>query len=161
METNSTAFIALGANLGNRQETMAGAIAAISALPSTTVVTRSSLYLTKPVDADGDDYINAVVEIRTELDPEDLLESLLEIEDQFGRTRSYHNAPRPLDCDLLLYDQQVLRTPTLILPHPRMHLRAFVLVPLVEIAPTAHIPNIGPAQAFLALVETQGVRKLP
>jgi 2-amino-4-hydroxy-6-hydroxymethyldihydropteridine diphosphokinase len=158
---SATAFVALGANLGNRQETIAAAISALAALPSTMVVNRSSLYLTKPLDADGDDYINAVVEIRTDSDPEDLLDTLHAIEDQFGRQRSYQNAPRPLDCDLLLYEQQVLRTPSIILPHPRMHQRAFVLVPLLEIAPTIHIPNLGPAQSLLAHVADQEIQKLP
>lgn len=159
-KTYSTAYIGLGANLGKPQESLLAAITALSTLPATMVTNRSSLYQTKPMDADGDDYINAVVELQTHLPPTELLTSLQYIEQQFGRVRSYQNAPRTLDCDLLLYDQQVLHTPTLIIPHPRMHQRAFVLIPLLEIAPKMHIPNIGAAQSLLAEVSHQHIQKI-
>lgn len=160
MPDHATAYVGLGANLGQREETILAAINAMHALPATHVLALSGLYNTKPVDADGGDYINAVVALRTQLAPEQLLASLHAIEDQFGRTRSYRNAPRSLDCDLLLYDQMVIHSANLIIPHPRMHQRAFVLLPLLEITPAIHIPGLGPAQSWLLQTDSTSVQRL-
>jgi 2-amino-4-hydroxy-6-hydroxymethyldihydropteridine diphosphokinase len=128
-------FVGLGANLGDAAATVLAAIHALSALPDTTCVARSSLYRTAPIDAQGADYINAVAQLQTGLSPAALLEELQAIEARFGRERPYRNAPRTLDLDLLLYGQRRIVTPLLTVPHPRMHERAFVLAPLAEIAP--------------------------
>ncbi len=128
-------FVGLGANLGDAAATVRAAFDVLSELPSTVCEARSSLYRTAPVDAQGADYINAVVQLHTRLSPVALLDALQAIETRFGRERPYRNAPRTLDLDLLLYGQQRIDTPRLTVPHPRMHERAFVLVPLAEIAP--------------------------
>jgi 2-amino-4-hydroxy-6-hydroxymethyldihydropteridine diphosphokinase len=156
----STAYIGLGANLGDAQNTVRLAIAALGTLPDTRSGFCSSLYLTAPIDADGADYVNAVAEITTMLSPADLLLALQHIERQSGRVRTYQNAPRTLDCDLLLYDQKIIHSATLQVPHPRMHLRAFVLVPLLEIAPEIVLPGIGPASSMLAAVSHQSIQKV-
>lgn len=128
-------FIGLGANLGDAQATVNAAITQIAALPQTRLLRQSSLYKTAPVDAGGDDYINAVVAIATALSPLDLLHSLQHLEHHAGRQRPYWNAPRTLDIDILLYGDLRLESPELTLPHPRMGQRAFVLLPLAQIAP--------------------------
>lgn len=130
-----TAWLALGANLGDAQVTLCQAIAAIGNWPHTRLVRASSLYRTAPVDADGPDYINAVVELQTHLLPQALLQQCQLQEQAAGRQRPYRNAPRTLDIDILLYGEQHLQTPELTIPHPRMGQRAFVLLPLAEIAP--------------------------
>jgi 2-amino-4-hydroxy-6-hydroxymethyldihydropteridine diphosphokinase len=127
-------YIALGANLGDAVMAVRQAMLSISALESTTLLRSSSLYRTAPVDSTGPDYINAVVEINTGLSPMALLDALQQIEQTAGRERLYFNAPRTLDLDILLYGDVHVDSPTLVIPHPRMLLRAFVLVPLAEIA---------------------------
>ncbi|MDL9998497.1 2-amino-4-hydroxy-6-hydroxymethyldihydropteridine diphosphokinase [Variovorax sp. J22P240] len=129
------AFVAIGANLGDARETVERAIADLASLPKTRVTARSSLYRTAPVDATGPDFINAVVELQTELDPHALLAELHRLEAVAGRERPYRNAPRTLDLDLLRHGDAVIETQTLTLPHARMNERAFVLLPLAEIAP--------------------------
>jgi len=128
-------FVGLGANLGDAQATLHAAFDALDALPGTRCVARSSLYRSAPVDAGGPDFVNAVAELRTKMQPPVLLQALQAIEARFGRERPYHHAPRTLDLDLLLYGQRHIATPQLTVPHPRMHERAFVLVPLAELAP--------------------------
>lgn len=130
-----TAYVALGANLGDAQAAVARAIRDLGGLPQTQLVRASSLYRTAPVDSSGPDYINAVAELRTALAPQELLARLQQLEQEAGRERPWHNAPRTLDLDILLYDDLRLDSPALTLPHPRMQARAFVLVPLAEIAP--------------------------
>ena len=134
------AYIALGANLGNAAQTVRDAIQAINDLPETQVTKQSSLYKTAameslPGDPKSPDYINAVVEITCHQPAHFLLEQLQKIEQKAGRNRPYLNAPRTLDLDILLYGDAHIQTETLIIPHPRMWQRAFVLVPLAEIAP--------------------------
>ena len=129
------AYIALGANLGDAAETVLGAIASIGTLPNTAVTRRSSLYRTAPVDSSGPDYINAVVEVSTRLGAPELLSGLQDIEAAAGRERPYRNAPRTLDLDILLFGNERIDSPKLQVPHPRMDERAFVLIPLAEIAP--------------------------
>jgi 2-amino-4-hydroxy-6-hydroxymethyldihydropteridine diphosphokinase len=129
------AFVGLGANLGDARAMLGTAMQALGRLPSTHLVRASSLYRSAPVDADGPDYLNAVAELATELAPLELLTQLQALEQQAGRERPYRNAPRTLDLDLLLYGSVVMDEPRLLLPHPRLWHRAFVLVPLAEIAP--------------------------
>jgi 2-amino-4-hydroxy-6-hydroxymethyldihydropteridine diphosphokinase len=128
-------FVGLGANLGDTLSTLRDAFDAIDALPGTRCVARSSFYRSEPVDASGPDYINAVAELRSTLDPEALLVALQSIEARFGRERPHRNAPRTLDLDLLRYGERQVRSSTLTLPHPRLQERAFVLLPLAELAP--------------------------
>ena len=129
------AFVGIGANLGDARETVRHAMDDLDALPQTRVSARSSLYRSAPVDAGGPDFINAVAELRTELDPHALLAELQRLEAGAGRERPYRHAPRTLDLDLLRHGDAVLETAQLSLPHPRMGERAFVLLPLAEIAP--------------------------
>jgi 2-amino-4-hydroxy-6-hydroxymethyldihydropteridine diphosphokinase len=137
-------FVGLGANVGDARATLQAAFDALDQLPGTRCVARSSLYRSAPVDADGPDYVNAVAELRTKMQPPVLLQALQAVEARFGRERPYHHAPRTLDLDLLLYGQRRIETPALTLPHPRMHERAFVLVPLAELAPElAEVPPPG------------------
>jgi 2-amino-4-hydroxy-6-hydroxymethyldihydropteridine diphosphokinase len=129
------AYLALGANLGDAQATVRDAIAAIAASPGCRLCQRSALYRTAPVDSTGPDYINAVIAVATTQTAPDLLRMLQALELQAGRERPYHNAPRTLDLDILLYGDARMSSAQLELPHPRMYSRAFVLVPLAQIAP--------------------------
>lgn len=134
--TPVTAYVALGANLGEAQATVRQALHDLAALPHTQLVRASSLYRSAPVDATGPDFINAVAELRTALGPYELLAALQGLEQAAGRERPWRNAPRTLDLDILLYDELRQDDPVLTLPHPRMLERAFVLLPLAQIAPT-------------------------
>jgi 2-amino-4-hydroxy-6-hydroxymethyldihydropteridine diphosphokinase len=154
------AYIGIGANLGDAQATVLRTLDALNTLPETSVTAQSSLFRTAPVDADGDDYINAVACIKTALPAGELLQALLALEQQFGRERSHVNAPRTLDLDLLLYDNQQIDTPALTVPHPRMTMRAFVLIPLLQIDPFVEIPGRGPAHQFVPSVADQAIRKI-
>jgi 2-amino-4-hydroxy-6-hydroxymethyldihydropteridine diphosphokinase len=129
------AYVALGANLGDAIAAVLDAMGRIGELPGTALARRSSLYRTAPVDSSGPDYINAVVEISTRVCAPELLSRLQDMEAAAGRERPYRNAPRTLDLDILLYGGARIDSATLQVPHPRMHERAFVLVPLAEIAP--------------------------
>ena len=129
-----TAYVALGANLGNARQAVLDALAALNTLSGTRLVKASSLYRTAPVDSSGPDYINAVAELATQLTAPDLLLALQQIEQAAGRERPYLNAPRTLDLDLLLFGAATMDSPNLTVPHSRMWERAFVLVPLAEIA---------------------------
>lgn len=157
----SPAWIGLGANLGHASETLKAAVSAIGSLPETQLQASSSFYRTAPVDATGPDYLNAVVRVQTALAPVALLRALLAIETQHGRLRPYYHAPRTLDLDLLMHGRSVLSTPELVLPHPRMHERAFVLVPLAEIDPGQEIPGVGRVEDLLAKVAGQAIERLP
>lgn len=130
-----SAYVALGANLGDAAATLRQALCDLAAVPDTELVLASSLYRSAPVDAVGPDFINAVAQLRTTLSPYELLAALQRLEQAAGRQRPYRNAPRTLDLDLLLYADLQQDDPMLTLPHPRMTQRAFVLVPLAEIAP--------------------------
>jgi 2-amino-4-hydroxy-6-hydroxymethyldihydropteridine diphosphokinase len=133
----------------------------MAALPGTQWVARSPLYRSAPVDAAGPDFINAVAELRTALSPAELLGALQAIELSLGRERPYRHAPRTLDLDLLLQGQQVLHSDALTLPHPRLHQRAFVLRPLLDLAPDLIHPLVGPLQACMAGVADQVIERLP
>lgn len=128
------AYIALGANLDSPASTLEATLDAITKTEGIELIKRSSLYRSPPLDADGPDYINAVAEIKTDLEPLQLLHSLQAIENDFGRVRLYKNSPRTLDLDVLLYEDFSSDSAELSVPHPRMHLRSFVLMPLMEIA---------------------------
>ncbi|MHB0991197.1 MAG: 2-amino-4-hydroxy-6-hydroxymethyldihydropteridine diphosphokinase [Burkholderiales bacterium] len=154
-------FIALGSNLANPARQIMLAFDAIACLPETSLCSRSSLYLTAPVGyADQPDFINAVIKINTGLAPMPLLAALLDIEQRQGRERTFRNAPRVLDLDILLYNEMILGESELTLPHPRMHERAFVLMPLLEIAPEINIPGYGPAIRFLKHESSLSVRRV-
>ena len=128
-------YVALGANLGDAAATLRDAIRWLADLPGTTVYAASSLYRTAPWEASGPDFINAVAALDTQLTAPDLLVCLHTLEARAGRERPYLNAPRTLDLDLLLYGSAGIDSPRLTVPHPRMWQRAFVLVPLAEVAP--------------------------
>jgi 2-amino-4-hydroxy-6-hydroxymethyldihydropteridine diphosphokinase len=155
------AYIALGANLDDPAAQLRAALQALTGLPQSRLLRASSLYRTAPVGIHGQpDFINAVAAFETTLTPQAMLAALFAVEEQFGRRRDFHHAPRTLDLDLLLYDEQVIDSPQLRLPHPRMHLRAFVLAPLLEIAPDCRIPGRGLAAAWLPAVSMQPIERL-
>jgi 2-amino-4-hydroxy-6-hydroxymethyldihydropteridine diphosphokinase len=157
----NTAYVALGANLGNPTAAVLAAFAALANLPESRVARCSSLYRTAPVGIlSQPDFVNAVAVLETTLPPEALLDALLDIEARFGRVRRERNGPRTLDLDLLLYDDIELDLPRLTLPHPRLHLRAFVLLPLAEVAPDLAIPRRGSLAAWLPAVANQGIVRL-
>ncbi|MGE5470623.1 MAG: 2-amino-4-hydroxy-6-hydroxymethyldihydropteridine diphosphokinase [Bacteroidota bacterium] len=155
------AYVALGANLGDAASTVRAAFGALANLPQSRISRTSALYRTAPVGfAEQPDFINAVARLETELAPEALLDELLALETRFGRLRAEKNGPRTLDLDLLLYNDQHLDLPRLTLPHPRLHLRAFVLCPLAELAPALLIPGRGSIAAWLPAVANQGIARL-
>ena len=129
------AYIALGGNLGDAQAAVRSAIEQIATLPQTRLVARSSLYRTAPIAATGPDFVNAVIAVQTRLNAHELLLKLQQIETLAGRQRPFLNAPRTLDLDVLFFGQSRIESPHLVVPHPRMFQRAFVLLPLAEIAP--------------------------
>jgi 2-amino-4-hydroxy-6-hydroxymethyldihydropteridine diphosphokinase len=155
------AWVGIGANLGDARANVLDAIERLSRLPGAQLVQASSLYRTAPIDSSGDDYVNAVAALDTDLDAHALLRALFAIEQAHGRERPYRNAPRTLDLDLLLYGDEIINdAPALIVPHPRMHERAFVLAPLAEVAPDLVIPGRGPVATLLADVGDQGIAVL-
>ena len=151
---NVLACIAVGANLGNAKATVQNAMVSLQQLPHTQVVKCSSLYRTAPLEAQGPDFINAVVLVRTQMSPLDLLHALHGLETQQGRERPYKNAPRTLDLDLIFYGDVQMRSQELSLPHPRWHERAFVLHPMAEVCPE----RVSAAQ--LQAVADQDIEKL-
>ncbi|ENO76781.1 2-amino-4-hydroxy-6-hydroxymethyldihydropteridine diphosphokinase [Thauera sp. 63] len=160
MSVRTRAFVAFGANLGDPAAAFALALRRLGELPDSDVVAQSSLYRTAPVGVEGQpDYINAVIELSTALPARPLLEALLAIEHEGGRTRDFHMAPRTMDLDLLLYGDAVVDEEGLQVPHPRMHLRAFTLVPLAEIAPDVIIPGRGRAADLLPGVAAQQIAR--
>jgi len=158
MDAIHTAYVALGSNLEEPQHQLQAGFAALARLPGTQLISRSSLYRSAPVGyLDQPDFVNAVAEVRTALTPRALLNALLEIERAHGRVREFPNAPRTLDLDIVLYGEQVVHEPGLSIPHPRLHERAFVLVPLAEIAPDAEVPGRGCVRELLAGVDVKSV----
>jgi 2-amino-4-hydroxy-6-hydroxymethyldihydropteridine diphosphokinase len=159
------AFIGLGANDGDIETNLTEALWAIDALPQTTIRRQSAFYRTPAWGrTDQPDFHNAVVELQTRMVAKVLLDSLLEIERRFGRDRSSESerwGPRTLDLDLLMYGDEIIDDPGLTLPHPRLHERAFVLVPLAEIAPTLLVPGRGKVSDLLAAVDRTGIEAIP
>lgn len=155
------AFIGLGSNLEDPRSQLQRAFDELDGLPETRLVARSSLYRSAPLGyPDQPEFVNAVAEIATALTPQTLLQALLQIEHRHGRERTFRNAPRTLDLDVLLYDDTQLHEHGLTIPHPQMHLRAFVLQPLLEIAPDAGIPGMGRARQALQNCTNQMLEKL-
>jgi 2-amino-4-hydroxy-6-hydroxymethyldihydropteridine diphosphokinase len=154
------AYVGIGANLGDARANVGDALGRLAQLPHTTLVRHSASYRSAPVDSSGPDYINAVACVDTALAPHDLLAALHGIEQAHGRERPFRNAPRTLDLDLLLYGADVIDTAALSVPHPRMLARAFVLAPLLEIAPDIDVPGHGPARSFAAAVARQDITRL-
>jgi len=144
------AYVALGANLGDPRNQLLAAFEDLGAIPESRLAARSSLYRSAPAGyADQPDFLNAVAKLETRLPPRELFAWLQQIERAHGRVRSFRDAPRTLDLDLLLYGAEQIDTPTLTVPHPRMHERAFVLVPLLELDAGAVIPGHGKASELL------------
>ncbi len=150
-----TAYVALGANLGDPRAAVLQAFEALARLPLTHVTARSALYQTAPHEAQGPDFVNAVARIDTRLSAPDLLDALQALENQAGRLRPYVHAPRTLDLDLLFYGDARMHSPRLTLPHPRWRERAFVLYPLADVWPQ----RVSPAD--LLRVADQAVQKSP
>ncbi len=153
-------YLGLGANLGHAQQTLQQAIDTLAHRPEVRLRSTSSLYRTQPIEAQGPDYYNCVVALDTQLSPRSLLTLCQTIEADFGRQRLYKNAPRTLDLDILLYDAVSVNEGDLVIPHPRLTERAFVLVPLIELNPAIEIPQRGRADLFLAAVAGQRIEKV-
>jgi 2-amino-4-hydroxy-6-hydroxymethyldihydropteridine diphosphokinase len=149
------AYIGLGANLGDAHGTLMRALAELGSLPGTRLRRRSRLYRSAPVQADGPDFLNGVAELDTGLTAMALLDHLQAIERAHGRERPWPNAPRTLDLDLLMHGDSTLNDARLVLPHPRLHLRAFVLAPLSELRADLVVPGHGPIAALLAACTAQ------
>ncbi|MFH7242643.1 MAG: 2-amino-4-hydroxy-6-hydroxymethyldihydropteridine diphosphokinase [Spirulina sp.] len=161
-DTPVSCAIALGSNLGHSRQVMASALDRLGSLEGTTVMAQSSLYKTAPVGPPQPDYLNACAILQTRLSPHALMQSLLAIEADFGRLRQERWGPRILDLDLILYADWVIHEPDLHLPHPRFRERAFVLVPLAEIAPTWIDPVTGQSMAELcSRLDSHGIEPLP
>lgn len=157
----TAAYIGLGSNQDEPRAQLARAFEEIAALPETRLTARSPLYRTAPVDAPGQpDFVNAVAAVDTRLSPPRLLAELQAIEASHGRRREYRNAPRTLDLDLLLYGDESLGGPELTVPHPRMHQRAFVLRPLLDLDAQARVPGHGRASDLLHACAGQPVERL-
>ena len=156
------AYIGLGSNQGEVVEALNSAIESLRSIEQTEVVAVSPFYRSAPIDAPGPDFLNAVVKAETALEPYALLLHLLDIELMLGRKRRglKKNAPRNVDLDLLLVGDMIVQSTPLTLPHPRLHLRAFVLRPLLDLAPEIRIPGQGPAASFLDGVEDQKIEPL-
>jgi 2-amino-4-hydroxy-6-hydroxymethyldihydropteridine diphosphokinase len=155
------AYVGIGSNLEDPRAQVAQAFDELARLPRTRLSARSSLYRSAPLGyAAQPDFINAVAELDTALGAHALLAELQALEARHGRSRGLANAPRTLDLDLLLYGDTRIHEPQLVVPHPRMHQRAFVLQPLVEIAPQAQIPDLGSAAALLAARTDQKVERI-
>ena len=159
----SVAYIALGSNLDGPSRHVREAFSALDALPRTRLQRRSSLYRSTPLGQPGQpDYVNAVAELETALEPLALLENLQAIEQAHGRIRGEERwGPRTLDLDLLLFDEREIRDARLVVPHPEMGKRNFVLGPLIEVAPQVRIPGLGSARDLLRQLGTAGLERLP
>jgi 2-amino-4-hydroxy-6-hydroxymethyldihydropteridine diphosphokinase len=155
-----TAYVGIGANLGDARASVENAFQQLAALPDTRLTGQSSLFRTAPIDAGGDDYVNAVVRIETPLPADELLKKLQEIEHASGRVRSVINAPRTLDLDILLYGTLKISSESLTVPHPRLTQRAFVLIPLLQIDPLIAIPGKGPAHEYVQAVAGQVICRI-
>ncbi len=161
LTTDNHAFIALGSNLENPIQHVLQALDELAKLPTSQLLVYSSLYRSAPVgQLDQPDFINAVAQIKTELSPHSLLNALLAIEQQHGRIRESLNAPRTLDLDILMINDLQCEDNILILPHPRMHQRAFVLQPLMEIFPNCYVPGQGAIEQLLTACSEQRLEQV-
>jgi len=151
------ACVALGSNLDDPRAQVEHGFEALALLPRTVLAARSRLYRTPPWGVpDQPDFINAVARLETSLSARELLDALLAIEMRAGRVRGVRNGPRVLDLDLLTYDDRVIDEPDIAVPHPRLHERAFVLLPLADVAPDFRVPGRGRVSDLLARVDTTG-----
>jgi len=157
MHTHHVAYVGVGANLGDAHATVMQAVHQLAKLTGVTQCAAAGLYRSAPVEASGPDFVNTVVRLHTHLGALALLDALQALERDHGRQRPYRNAPRTLDLDLLLYDNEVIATPRLQVPHPRMHERAFVLMPLAELAPQLQLEQGNVADLAQALSMQQKV----
>ena len=154
-------FIGLGSNLKNPQQKIKSAIQLIQEIDTVNLISQSSLYETPPIGfIDKPHFINAVIEISSPINFSYLLVNLLRVEEDFGRIRMQKNGPRTLDLDILLFDDLVLNSQTLTIPHPRMHERLFVLIPLLEISPLLSMPNHGSISTLIANLPTQDIKRI-
>jgi 2-amino-4-hydroxy-6-hydroxymethyldihydropteridine diphosphokinase len=161
-ESRVTAFVALGSNLDDPVAQVRSALLSVAALRETRLARTSSLYRNPPVGfLDQPEFVNAVAMVETGLGPRELLAELLGIESAHGRARAVPNGPRTLDLDLALYGDRVIREPHLIVPHPRLAERAFVLVPLLEIAPDAVVPGVGRVADLVKAVDASCMVRIP
>jgi 2-amino-4-hydroxy-6-hydroxymethyldihydropteridine diphosphokinase len=160
MAVRERIFVGLGANLGDAIASVRTALAQLRALPETSFVAASALYRSAPLDAPGPDFVNAVAELQTQLEPEALLVQLQLLEQRFDRQRPYRHAPRTLDLDLLFYGARRIDGPTLTVPHPRAHQRAFVLAPLAELAPAWRLADGRSVTVALAGLPDQHTTRL-
>ena len=157
----TVAYVGLGANIGEPRRQLQDALQELGTLPKTRITATSGFYRSAPVGyLDQPEFLNAVAELDTALAPGLLLEGLQKIENRHGRERSFANAPRTLDLDLLLYGDSIVDTPWLTLPHPRMHERAFVLQPLLELDSEISIPGKGKASALLSACGSQKIERI-
>ena len=155
------AYVGIGSNLDEPRVQVQQAFEELGRMDRTRLTRKSSLYRSDPMGhADQPEFVNAVAELDSELSPLEMLQQLQQIENRQGRKRSFPNAPRTLDLDLLLYADRIFLHSDLTLPHPRMHERAFVLKPLLEIAPDAFIPGIGPARTSLEKLSLQKAERI-
>jgi 2-amino-4-hydroxy-6-hydroxymethyldihydropteridine diphosphokinase len=156
----TVAYLGLGSNLGDARQSLKDAVVCLAQQHCITVLAKSSLYRTEPIDAQGDDFYNVVVKIETGLDARALLALCHRIEHHFGRERPYRNAPRTLDIDIILFGDERIDEPALNVPHPRAAERAFVLVPLLEIDADAAIPGVGRADTLVERLAHQRIEKV-
>jgi 2-amino-4-hydroxy-6-hydroxymethyldihydropteridine diphosphokinase len=154
------ACVGLGANLGHALSTLKAAVSALAELPGCELQACSSFYRSAPIEALGPDFINGVALVRTRQHPLDFLRCLQALESLHQRERPYRNAPRTLDLDLLLWGHEVLQWPELQVPHPRLHQRAFALLPLAEVLPNLEIPQRGSIRDLLSAVSDQSIEIL-
>ncbi len=155
------AYIGFGGNIGDTRQLITDAIVCLALRSELQILAKSCFYQSAPVEATGGDYINAVIEIETQLNPYGLLHVCQAVEQEFGRERPYANAPRTLDLDILSFEGITQNETELILPHPKIIERSFVLLPLLEIAPDFFLPNLGELKAYLPQVAHQRIEKLP
>jgi len=157
----NTAYLSLGSNLGNRKEFLKDALKALVSYPEIELTNASSIYETDPVGySDQGNFLNMVVQVQTSLSAEQLLEICLQTEKELGRIRDIRWGPRTVDLDILLFNNENIKSEKLIIPHPRMHERAFVLVPLLEIDPAVQLPTLqAPLNEILnGIPDKEGVR---
>jgi 2-amino-4-hydroxy-6-hydroxymethyldihydropteridine diphosphokinase len=152
-------YIGLGANLGDPNLALDSAVVGLKRISVDGRVFESPRYRSAPIQATGPDYLNSVATFVTELDPDRLLTHLQQLEEKFGRMRTYPNAPRTLDLDLLLYGLKQINADHLTVPHPRITERAFVLLPLIDLAPNIMIPGQGYARLFIDDVQHQTIER--
>jgi 2-amino-4-hydroxy-6-hydroxymethyldihydropteridine diphosphokinase len=155
-----TVYLGMGGNMGHPMALFDESVDQLRNHHNCLALRESHRYESEPIDATGPNYVNSVIEMKWNGDPQTLLNVCLEIEADLGRVRSVRNAPRPMDLDVLLFGNQIIEQPDLSVPHPRMHQRRFVLQPLLDLWPEAEIPGIGPARQSLQSCMSQMVRRI-